>query len=266
TKANGIQINAEGVTLDLNGFQISRAGGGSGNGIEIVLTAHRATIRNGSITGFAYGVNSLGTGGGSPTYARGCAFRDLSVSGCSAYGLLAGNLALIESCRAHDNAGTAAIYTANGAVMINCTVDHNTASYGIRAGTGSSLTNCIARENTGFTAISTTQGSSLSNCSAYSNFANFGIDAQAGSSLTNCTAAFNDGGGATTSAGISAGNQSTVRGCTSSYNTTAISATPTTGMGFDIATGSTIEHCTAASNRGDNINVTSNCVVRENNC
>src|SRR3954464_10199059 len=27
TKANGIQINAEGVTLDLNGFQISRAGG-----------------------------------------------------------------------------------------------------------------------------------------------------------------------------------------------------------------------------------------------
>src|SRR4051812_15393213 len=99
TKPNGIRINAEGVTLDLNGFQISRTGG-TGNGIEIVVAAHRATIRNGSITGFAYGVNSLGTGGGSPVYARGCAFRDLSISGCSAYGILAGNLALIESCRA----------------------------------------------------------------------------------------------------------------------------------------------------------------------
>src|SRR6476661_1617880 len=35
TKANGIQINAEGVTLDMNGFQISRASGSGGNGIEI---------------------------------------------------------------------------------------------------------------------------------------------------------------------------------------------------------------------------------------
>jgi hypothetical protein len=34
TKANGIQINAEGVTLDLNGFQISR-NSASGKGVEI---------------------------------------------------------------------------------------------------------------------------------------------------------------------------------------------------------------------------------------
>src|SRR5437762_4881647 len=30
SKANGIQVNAEGVTLDLNGFQISRTSAGSG--------------------------------------------------------------------------------------------------------------------------------------------------------------------------------------------------------------------------------------------
>src|SRR3982751_6295714 len=36
TKANGIQINVEGVTLDLNGFAISRASGTGGHGIEIV--------------------------------------------------------------------------------------------------------------------------------------------------------------------------------------------------------------------------------------
>src|SRR4051812_31427609 len=47
TKPNGIQINTEGVTLDLNGFQISRASGTGGNGIEIAVASHRATVRNG---------------------------------------------------------------------------------------------------------------------------------------------------------------------------------------------------------------------------
>src|SRR5438477_8899008 len=74
TKTNGIQVNAEGVTLDLNGFQISRSTGSGGYGLEIVATSHRASIRNGSIKGLAYGV-----AGGS----RACAFRDLSVSGCT---------------------------------------------------------------------------------------------------------------------------------------------------------------------------------------
>src|SRR3954454_1744353 len=40
TKANGIQISAEGVTLDLNGFQISRASGSGGDGIQIPVNAH----------------------------------------------------------------------------------------------------------------------------------------------------------------------------------------------------------------------------------
>src|SRR6266513_1403716 len=55
TKANGIQINAEGVTLDLNGFQISR-NSASGNGVEITLPSHHATVRNGTVKGFALGI------------------------------------------------------------------------------------------------------------------------------------------------------------------------------------------------------------------
>src|SRR3954463_4391092 len=51
TKTNGIQINAEGVTLDLNGFQISRGSGTGGNGIEIASPSDRANIRNGSLKG-----------------------------------------------------------------------------------------------------------------------------------------------------------------------------------------------------------------------
>src|SRR5213078_103728 len=61
TKPNGIQINAEGVTLDLNGFEISRSSG-SGDGIEIPGTSHRTSVRNGSIKGFVNGINTLTTG------------------------------------------------------------------------------------------------------------------------------------------------------------------------------------------------------------
>src|SRR3989440_1246959 len=57
TKTNGIQISAEGVTLDLNGFQISRTTGSGGSGILIASGGHRASVRNGSITGFTSGVN-----------------------------------------------------------------------------------------------------------------------------------------------------------------------------------------------------------------
>src|SRR6476659_8670946 len=48
TKANGIQINAEGVTLDLNGFEIFRANGTGGDGIQISVNSYRATVLNGT--------------------------------------------------------------------------------------------------------------------------------------------------------------------------------------------------------------------------
>src|SRR4051812_9062239 len=44
TKTNGIQINVDGVTLDLNGFQISRSSGSGGHGLEIPATSHRGSI------------------------------------------------------------------------------------------------------------------------------------------------------------------------------------------------------------------------------
>src|SRR5205085_4982564 len=59
TKTNGIQINAEGVTLDLNGFTISRASAGGGDGVQVSVEAHRANLLHGSIKGFALGINCL---------------------------------------------------------------------------------------------------------------------------------------------------------------------------------------------------------------
>src|SRR4051812_32447786 len=163
TKTNGIQINAEGVTLDLNGFQISRVSP-AGSGIEISDTSPRTTVRNGTIKGFLLGIFDN---------AKTCAFRDLAVTGCTSHGILAGDGAVLESCRARNNGGAAAIGTGSGATLINCQASENTAAFGIR--TNSS---CV-----------------LTNCSAYSNTGNYGISVFSGSSLTNCSASFNTGTG-----------------------------------------------------------------------
>ncbi len=240
TKTNGIRINAEGVTLDLNGFEISRAGGVEGTGIEIPGTSHRASVRQGSIKGFGYGIRSLFLSG----YARGCAFRDLAVSGCTTYGIFAGVGAILEACRVHDNSGTAGIYAEDSSTLTNCSAYKNSGTYGIFANDGSTLTNCSASNNSG----------------------TYGIFANTGSTLTNCSA-YNNTSSAATSAGIATGSGCTVSHCSSYFNlSTAGTPTPTTGMGFDLGSGNTIQHCSATSNRGDGINIVNDTVVRENTC
>ena len=204
TRTNGIQINAEGVTLDLNGFQISRAGGSGGSGIEIPATAHRASVRNGSLKGFANGIVSLLA----TDYARGCGFRDLSVSGCTAYGILAGSGAVLESCRAHDNSGTAGIFAGPGSSLTNCTASGNTSNYGIYADTGSSLTHCSAYSNTSTAprsaGIGTGSGVTVTGCSASGNISTaaastpttgMGFDVGSEGTIQNCAATGNEGGG-----------------------------------------------------------------------
>ena len=53
----GIKINAPAVTLDLNGFKIERISGSGGSGIEIPTGMDGATVRNGTINGFKYGIS-----------------------------------------------------------------------------------------------------------------------------------------------------------------------------------------------------------------
>lgn len=233
TKTNGIQINAEGVTLDLNGFQIFR-NSASGTGVEITNPGHHATVRNGTIKGFARGIDGN---------SKACAFRDLTVIGCTSYGISTWIAATFESCRVHDNSGAAAINAGSGSVLNNCTATFNTTTFGITAGSACVLTNCAAYANTGL----------------------YGINAGDGSSLTNCSAASNTGIGPT-SAGISTLQGCTLTNCSSSYNHSNVVNTASTGMGFSLMANSTIKNCTADNNPGDGIRVTSDCLVLENSC
>ena len=258
TKTAGVRINAEGVTLDLNGFEISSPAG-SGWGIEIVATAHRATVRNGSIKNFSFGVRSVV----SITPANGCAFRDLVVSGFTTYGIQAGEAALVESCRAHDGSGVAAIYAFGGSILNNCTVMKNTTTQGIYANRTSALNNCSVKENTGTYGIYTKESCALTNCSADDNDTDFGIFAESASTLHNCSA-FRNTGGAAVSAGIGTGIASTISNCSSRNNDTSAIFSSTTGSGFNVGAGSSIQDCAAYSNRGAGICVNGESSARDN--
>ncbi len=305
TKTNGIRVNVPGVTIDLNGFEIARSSGTGGDGITIRPEGHRCTVRNGSLSGFANGIDTI------TTTARGCVFRDISAANCTNIGIRAGEGTVLESCRAHDCSGVAGILTANSGTLSNCVAVRNSAGNAIQAGAGSTLSNCAASNNTGTNAFSVGGGStlmncaatsnvlsgtgiltgigcSLSNCTAQNNAGTYGINAGAGSSLNRCTGSNNTGlygilsatgssfidcsaaantSSASTSGGFLTGSGSTVTNCNANANeSTAGTLTGNTGIGFDLGGGSTIQNCVAFGNRGGGINLSADSFARSNTC
>jgi hypothetical protein len=249
TKTNGIQINAEGVTLDLNGFEISRASGTGGNGIEIPSTSHRASIRDGSITGFAFGVRSLVSFG---TFARGSCIRNLTASNCTTFGISAGDGAVLESCRAHDNSGTGGLGAGTGSTFANCTASNNTAIYGISANIGSVLINCTACNNNSSASTSAGFGASIGSCT-----------------ITHCSAYGNTSTAASTSTtgmGFYVTDRSMIQGCTANFNqgdginigsNTVVRDNNCYSNGYSTGDGAGI-HATGSANRIEGNNVTAN--------
>jgi parallel beta-helix repeat protein len=305
TKSNGISISSSGVTLDLNGFEISRISGTGGSGIYINAGMDRASVRNGTIAGeFRYGIYSSS----SPRIARGCLFKDLAVSGCSSYGIYAGDGARLENCQTHDNQGTVSIYAGVGSSLDGCTANHNLSLYAIFASRGSSLTDCSASDNQGYGiyaengsnlhgcaaynnegdyGIHTGEGSSLSGCTARNNQTNgiytgvgstldgctairnkgnFGIRVESGSNLRGCTAYGNTGTGSL-SYGIFADQGSSVVGCTARYNSNTNSpSTSSHGIGIFVNDDSLVKDCIVSNNRGDGIRVSADSSVIGNTC
>jgi parallel beta-helix repeat protein len=282
TKPSGIHVTAPGVTVDLNGFQISRGSGTGGDGIRIDMTAHRCTIKNGGVAGFANGVFCFASGGAA---AHGGSFLQVSASGCSDTGIRSGDSWQLEGCQAHDNLNTG-ISTGFGCTLSHCTAYgnqvfigivagwactlnncdayNNQVVYPLFAGYGSTLINCSAHGNhvpSGTGAITVQEGSTLNNCAAFSNQATWGIYAAAGSTLTNCSA-YSNTGADPTSAGIHVADGCTMIGCAASSNTSTNGTLGiTTGMGIDADSGVTIKDCTTRSNVADGIRVASNCLV-----
>ena len=241
TKANGIQVNAEGVTLDLNGFQISQASP-SGNGIEILDAGSRTTVRNGSIKGFVVGIS-----GGT---AKACSFRDLAVAACASYAIYAGPSAVLDSCRVHDNAGLSAIFANPGSSLVNCTASNNgngPDSPGIRTLRGCTISHSTAYANAG-PGIVAGEGSVIKDCVAYSN-GGIGIAGQNGCTITGSSAQYNS------ATGITIGDHSTASNCNVSNNNVG---------GIFVFNSAIITGCAIANNKGDGIRCNSANTIEHN--
>jgi hypothetical protein len=142
---NAIHIQADDVTLDLNGFSIIAAPVGTVRGILVSgarrnLHVHHGTVRN-AIVGIdaATAVNSI--------------FEHLRLSNNAGDGLTTGSSALVESCTTLDNTGDG-MDVGVGSIVRNCVASGNDGTAGISTNSSCTVSGCTASNNDGASGIS----------------------------------------------------------------------------------------------------------------
>lgn len=258
----GIEIAANGVTIDLNGFTVNGVARIGLEGISTAGVAHNnITVRDGFVNGV--GGRGIDLMGSSHRVAG------VSVRFCNDAGIVLGDNAVVESCIATDN--LQGIVAGAGATITGCRAASNDAT-GITAQASSVVASCTASDNV--TGVSVFQ-SSVSDCTATGN-SSFGFNLTSGCTATDCVAAANGAGfllfegcaaiacTASSNTGIGFGvaantptKGSTLTGCTASSNGTD---------GIQVGAASLINGCTVNANLGDGIEVASRCRVVGNSC
>ena len=234
SKPSGITIDAPGVTLDLGGFKISWSSGAGEHGIKINLGMDRSTVRNGTITGFDYGI--LGQGADH-------LFEKLAVSNCRTYGISAGINSRIIDCSSHNNSGSG-IHAAWGTGITGCTVSLNQGNFGIRAQDGCVIANCTVSSNQCVYGIYALDGTVVKGCDVHNNIGtgsdSYGMFVYNGS-IKDCVVSKNIGIGVN-SWGIHGGDFSSIDRCVVADNHSS---------GVIGGAGSIISGCSVYGNRGD---------------
>lgn len=178
----GIQVSADNVTIDLNGFSIIGSGiGTSANGITVPSARRYLTVKNGVISNF--GGVCLDASTVTAGHFENLAIRDSSGNN----GIEVGSHAVVRGVRAESN-NVAGMLGGFGCVFTECSAVDNGGD-GIAAGSYATVTNSTATDN-GQDGISTAQRSTVSNCATSGNFSD-GVEMSFGGIVKNCTAAFN---------------------------------------------------------------------------
>lgn len=229
-KEVGIRIAASGVTLDLNGFEISFNGSfGAESGVEI--RGARSTVKNGRISGFSAGVRNEPGAFDAPGSATGTTLLQLTLAG-NQHGVL--------------------MFSTGGRVE-HCTAVNNSA--GITTGAASLVRNCVASGNgAGGTGISVGAGSNVAHCTA-SNNGGRGIAGESEATIESCTAVGNG------QDGITVGDKGVVRSSTANRNG---GTTGVLGTGIKAGIRALITGCTADENRDDGIAAQGDSVIVNN--
>ena len=244
---HGISIQADNVTLDLNGFALI-SGGGTFRGVNVPAVQKNLCVRNGTVQGWA-------DGGVRTDLATSTLAEKLRLSGnVGATGLALGN-GSARDCVASSNA--TGFVVGNGAEIKDCTATANTT--GFTAGDRTMISSCIATVNTG----------AGFNCGSFvtiidstsSRNGSTGITVGDDSSVIHCNSSRNVAVGTSIGgAGIFAGSGCTIADCTAGNN-------QFDGISFGFGTiGSTVRSCTAEANGSAGITVDSTCQVVGNTC
>ncbi len=129
---NGITIDADDVTLDLNGFTL-RGVPGSLHGVEVLSTRVNAAIRNGVI-------RDWGQDGVNANTNNGCEYRNLRICGNQGRGIWAAIDCVVAECVVRENSG-AGIQVEGNSVVTGCVCNGN-------GGNGISAVNSLIMGNT----------------------------------------------------------------------------------------------------------------------
>ena len=137
---DGIDINVDRVTLDLNGFAIAGpADNSAGDGIEISASTNNVTIRNGTIRGWGgNGVNA-----GSSARLR---LEDLRVFDNHSDNVHAGNTVVLLYCSLNNSGAGNGLLAGDGVQMIGCTTNNNHVD-GIQVGSSALVRDHVAFGN-----------------------------------------------------------------------------------------------------------------------
>lgn len=164
TGKHGIEIAADGVTIDLMGFDLLGIPGvGSFSGITTAIAGLRnITIKNGSVRNWSLnGINLSANGLASNGH-----IDSVNASGNGSAGIMVGINFTIHNCTAAENTFTGMI-TGMGCTITGCTSGIN-GSNGFTTGTGCLVTSCTATGN-GIDGILAAGGSTVTNCSVSGN-------------------------------------------------------------------------------------------------
>ena len=236
---NGISIQANDVTLDLNGFALVSGGGGASRGVDVPGAQKNFFVRNGTVRGWT-------DGGVRTDFATSTLAEKLRLSdNAGATGLMLGN-GSARDCVAAGNA--IGFIVGNGAEIRDCAATGNVT--GFQANDRTMLSNCISTVNSGV-GFDCTSYITLIDCTSSRNFGPSGIAVQGSSTVIRCNASRNIPSGN----GIQAGSGCIIADCTAGSN-------GNNGIGVDL--GSTVRNCTTRANTQIGILASARCHLTGN--
>ena len=257
---NGINIQADNVRLDLNGFTLY--GGVTNSQVAITVTGPHAglVIRNGTVSGWGgNGITAASTSDSEFEHLRAMTNGNIgmklgngnTVANCiaianNADGIDTGSNCTVSACEANGNDN--GIATGANCRIADCDVSGNP-STGITTGDNCRIVQCVAAANAD--GIAGAQNCSVAGCTAIANY-DGGIYTLNGSGIKDSIANGNGYGSLYGTFALATGNNSTITGCTANGNF---------GNGIDAGIGCTINDSTADMNVYEGFSVLTDCTV-----